>query len=248
MQPFFSIIIPTFNAAQTIAIALESVLQQTFQDYEVILVDGQSTDATLEVVKSYKSDRVTWISELDKGVYDAMNKGIQHAKGKWLYFLGSDDYLLSNAVLKKVQDRLQTVKNKVAYGNVLINGNTGWAINGQVYNGKFSFQKLLKSNICHQSIFYNTSFIKKHQLQYDLKYPISADWDFNIACRTRTKFTYMHIVIAVFNAGGISSETTPEKEPFLLERKIKYAHLYKKYKPSLLQRFFKKLERMKGKG
>jgi len=242
MPAFISIIIPTFNVSKTIVITLDSILEQTFGDFEIIIVDGNSQDTTIDIVNQYNDSRIKISSEPDKGVYDAMNKGIQQAKGEWLYFLGSDDYLFSNTVLEEVSRQLQITTNQVVYGNVLIQGNTGWATDGQVYAGEFSFQKLLKSNICHQSIFYNTSFIKKHKLQYDLKYPISADWDFNIACRTLTKFTYIPEIIAVFNAGGISSETTPEKEPFLLERKIKYAHLYKKYKPSLLQRFFKKLK------
>ena len=243
-MPLFSIIIPTYNSESSLKITLDSILEQTFGDFEIVILDGNSKDTTVLIAESYHDSRIKISSEPDKGVYDAMNKGIQQAKGEWLYFLGSDDYLFSNTVLEEVSRQLQTTTNQVVYGNVLIQGNTGWAIDGQVYAGEFSFQKLLKSNICHQSIFYNTSFIKKHQLQYDLKYPISADWDFNIACRILTKFTYLPIVIAVFNAGGVSSATTPEKEPFLLERKIKYAHLYKKYKPTLLQRFLKKLERL----
>jgi glycosyltransferase involved in cell wall biosynthesis len=217
---------------------------QTYTNFEIILMDGGSKDGTLAIAESYHDVRIKIYSEPDKGVYDAMNKGIQQAKGEWLYFLGSDDYLFSNIVLEEVWSQLQTTTNQVVHGNVLIKGNTGWAIDGQVYAGKFSFQKLLKSNICHQSIFYNTSFIKKNELQYDLKYPISADWDFNIACRTLTKFTYIPEIIAVFNAGGVSSETTSEKEPFLLERKIKYAHLYKKYKLTLLQRLWRKIKKM----
>jgi glycosyltransferase involved in cell wall biosynthesis len=243
-MPLFSIIIPTYNSESSLKITLDSILEQTFGDFEIVILDGNSKDTTVLIAESYHDSRIKISSEPDKGVYDAMNKGIQQAKGEWLYFLGSDDYLLSNTVLEEVCSQLQTTTNQVLHGNVLIKGNTGWAIDGQVYAGKFSFQKLLKSNICHQSIFYNTSFIKKHELQYDLKYPISADWDFNIACRERTKFTYLPLIIAVFNAGGVSSATTSEKEPFLLERKIKYAHLYKKYKPSLLQRFFKKLRRL----
>ena len=122
----------------------------------------------------------------------------------------------------------------------MIKGDTGWATDGQIYNGKYSFQKLLKSNICHQSMFYRRSFILQNQLQYDLKYPVSADWDFNIACRLLTKFNYVNDIVAVFNAGGISTGKS-RPEPFLEERKVKYAHLYKKYKPSLAQRVKNKI-------
>jgi glycosyltransferase involved in cell wall biosynthesis len=235
MTPFISIIIPVFNAEETILTAIKSIQQQTFQDFEIVLVDGFSNDNTIKIIEKLKDNRVKIHSERDKGTYDAMNKGINYAKGEWLYFIGGDDYLLNSDVLQTVSKKLKKTKNHVLYGNVLINGDTGWATDGQIYNGKYSFQKLLKSNICHQSMFYRRSFVLQNQLQYDLKYPVSADWDFNIACRLITKFTYARDIIAVFNAGGISTGRS-RPEPFLEERKIKYAHLYKKYKPSLIQR------------
>jgi glycosyltransferase involved in cell wall biosynthesis len=243
MTPFFSIIIPAFNAEETILTAFKSILGQTFPDFEIILVDGLSSDNTVKMVEELNDSRVKIFSEKDKGTYDAMNKGINYAKGEWLYFIGGDDYLLNSDVLQTVSQKLKKTKNHVLYGNVLINGDTGWATDGQIYNGKYSFQKLLKSNICHQSMFYRRSFILQNQLQYDLKYPVSADWDFNIACRLITKFTYVKDIVAVFNAGGISTGKS-RPEPFLEERKIKYAHLYKKYKPSLTQRVKNKITSM----
>jgi glycosyltransferase involved in cell wall biosynthesis len=240
MPPFISIIIPTFNAESTILKALESILLQTFKDFEILIIDGLSKDKTIEIVENLKDNRIKIYCDKDKGIYDAMNKGIQYAQGKWLYFIGSDDYLYNNEVLQTVESKLNSIKNNVLYGNVLIKGNTGWATDGQIHNGKYTFQKLLKSNICHQSIFYRTKFIQEHQILYDLKYPISADWDFNIACRLQTKFTFVNELIAVFNAGGMSTGKSI-LEPFLEERKVKYAHLYKKYKLSILQRFHKKI-------
>lgn len=235
MSPFFSIIIPSFNAENTILTALESILQQTFKNFEIRIVDGLSTDKTLEIIRGIDDNRIIVHSDKDKGIYDAMNKGIHYAQGEWLYFIGSDDYLYNKDVLQTLFQTLNKAKNHVLYGNVLIKGNTGWATDGQVYNGEYSFQKLLKSNICHQSMFYRRSFILKNQLEYDLKYPISSDWDFNIACRLLSKFTFINTIVAVFNAGGISSGKSIS-EPFLEERKVKYAHLYQKYKPNLIQR------------
>ena len=235
MTPFFSIIIPAFNAEETILIALKSILEQTFIDFEIVLVDGLSTDTTVKIVKELNDNRIKIFSEKDNGVYDAMNKGIHYAQGEWLYFIGSDDYLYNNDVLQTLSKTLNKAKNHVLYGNVLIKGYTGWASDGQVYNGEYSFQKLLKSNICHQSMFYRRSFILKNQLEYDLKYPISSDWDFNIACRLLSKFTFINTIVAVFNAGGISTGKSIT-EPFLEERKVKYAHLYEKYKPNIAQR------------
>jgi glycosyltransferase involved in cell wall biosynthesis len=239
MSPLFSIIVPTYNSGFCLSKAIESVLRQTYTNFEIVLADGGSNDDTVAVAKSYNDSRIKIYSEPDKGVYDAMNKGMSWATGEWMYFIGSDDYLYNDSVLKTIAQKLHKTKTHVLYGNVLVQGNTGWATDRQVYDGKFSFQKLLELNICHQSIFYRRSFILKHQLQYDLKYHVSADWDFNIACRLRTKFTYTDTIIAFFNSGGIS--TGDRSEPFLLERKVKYADLYKKYKPGLLQRFMDKV-------
>jgi glycosyltransferase involved in cell wall biosynthesis len=244
MGPFFSIILPTYNSELSLKTTLDSLLNQTYSNFEIVLMDGGSKDATITIAESYNDYRIKIHSDSDRGVYDAMNKGMGLAIGDWLYFIGSDDYLYTNTILSTLSKKLQNEKNDVLYGNVLIHGNTGWATDGQIYNGKFSFQKLLKSNICHQSMFYRRRFIVEHQLQYDLKYPISSDWDFNISCRALTNFTYVPHTVAVFNAGGVSSTTTAEKEPFLLERKIKYAHLYQKYKPTLMQRVWRKFKKL----
>ena len=123
----FSIIIPTFNSEDTLAIALESILKQVYQQFEVIIVDGLSTDATKEIVSQYqkKLPSMVFHSEADKGIYDAMNKGIDLAKGNWLFFMGSDDSFFDTTVLEKVVEAIQNSKPKVLYGNVKIHGDTG---------------------------------------------------------------------------------------------------------------------------
>ena len=240
MTPFFSIIIPTYNSEKTLAKTLDTILNQTFSDFEVLIVDGDSKDKTLLIASEFNNPKIKVFSEPDKGLYDAMNKGIALSKGEWLYFIGSDDYLYSDNVLLQIANKIKRTTRDVVYGNVLIKGDTGWAKDGQIYNGKFSFQKLLKSNICHQSMFYRKSFVEKNHLFYDLKYPVCADWDFNIRCRQLTDFAFTDTLVAVFNAGGISTGDQTF-EPFLEERKEKYSHLYKKYKPSLSQRVVRKV-------
>ncbi len=232
---------PVFNSELTILKSVESILKQSFKDFEIIIIDGLSSDNTIKIIEGLKDNRIKIYSEKDRGTYDAMNKGIKYAKGHWLYFMGSDDYLYDIYVFQTISKKLKKIKRHVLYGNVVIKGNTGWAIDGQIYNGEYSFQKLLKTNICHQSIFYRRSFILDNGLSYNLKYPISADWDFNISCRIYSKFSYVNYIVAVFSAGGISSGEC-KSEPFIEDRKIKYAHLYARYRPSLLQLLVKKLK------
>ena len=145
-DPKISIIIPTYNASKTLSVALESILEQSFNDYEILIIDGLSTDHTVELAKGYQDERIKIISEKDSGIYDAMNKGIRLAKGEWLYFLGSDDRLFDKDVLKKVSQWFGQDYD-VLYGNVV------FSISQRVYDGRFSAQKLIARNICHQAIF-----------------------------------------------------------------------------------------------
>ena len=247
MNPSFSIIIPTYNSESSLKETLDSVLEQSFTDLEIILMDGGSKDITIAIAESYNDSRIKIYSEPDKGVYDAMNKGILKANGEWLYFIGSDDYLHAADVLQKVYDQLQKIKNHVLYGNVIIKGDAGWAKDGQIYNGKYTLQRLLRGNICHQAIFYRRSFLIENNLIYNLNYPIVADWDFNIQCRLKTSFTYLAIIVAVFNAGGISTGAT-NSDPFLDEIHHKYGHLFRSsHYPLFMQPFKSLYKRIKNK-
>ncbi|WP_433901432.1 glycosyltransferase family 2 protein [Sphingobacterium puteale] len=204
---FFSIIIPTFNSANTILDCIKSVLDQTFDDFEILIQDGCSTDNTSEIVKNFSDDRVVFYSERDAGVYDAMNKAILRARGEWFYFLGSDDILCSNLVLKQVYDMLKLTDSNIVYGDVNIVGNNShYKLNDRgLYRGETSINELFDENICHQAIFYNsTIFFEDHRF-YDLKYPILADYMFNLSLAARQKFLYIPLTIANYNVGGISS-------------------------------------------
>lgn len=205
-NPFFSIIIPTKNVSTTIPVCLRSILTQTESSIEIIIIDGASTDDTLRIVNTLNDGRVYVFSLNQSGVYAAMNKGIEVASGQWLYFLGGDDFLVDKNVLKDMKSICQSKStDTVIYGNVLINGDTGWAKTGQIYDGLFNFEKLEQQNICHQAIFYRSSFIEKYSLRYNNDEKICADWSFNKACWKYQEFYFVDRVIAVFSAGGLST-------------------------------------------
>ena len=196
---------PTFNSCKTIKQALDSVLSQKFTDLEILIIDAASTDETIHIIREYsKNDsRVSSISEKDSGLYDAMNKGIDLAKGEWLFFLGSDDRLFRDDVLQDVCDSLE--KQNVVYGDVIIDGDTSWAKDGDRYDGEFDVKKLLRENICHQSIFYRSEFVRKEIGYFNLDYKLCSDWDFNLRCKAKTDFLYLNKIIAFFNGGGEST-------------------------------------------
>ena len=193
-----SIIIPTYNSASVLPKALDSIVGQTFGDWEVLIMDGVSTDDTLKVAQSYNDSRIRINSEPDKGIYDAMNKGIGKARGEWLYFLGSDDWLLNDNVLHDVfaQD---TDSYDVVYGEVEA---PHLASN---HSGEWTLQTIDR-NRCHQAILYRRQVIRRLG-GYNTKYKIWADYDLNLKWFFDRKVKKKHIptVIAHYAEGGYSS-------------------------------------------
>jgi len=205
-EKLFSIIIPTYNSAQTISFCLHSILEQTFNNYEILIIDGLSKDDTLAIVSSFQSDKIFISSQKDDGIYDAMNKGIRLAKGKWLYFLGSDDSLYNNNVLLKISHTInQHPETKFIYGDVY----TSTQQTERYTN--YHIGKLLEKNICHQAIFYHRSLFKKEL--YNLQYKVFSDWDFNLKQFRKENYpVYIDQLIAKFNLNGVSGNwiTHPE--------------------------------------
>lgn len=190
-----SVIIPTFNSAKTLKKALDSIICQTFTDWEVLIMDGVSTDNTLEIAKSYNDFRIRIYSEPDKGIYDAMNKGIKKANGEWLYFLGSDDWLLNNTVLYNVFS-FDIDQYDVVYGDVMSTHLT------KKHIGEWSLETI-NYNRCHQSIFYSKGLFEFLGL-YNIEYKYLADFDFNLKWFLNREIKKRHIPvnIAFFSDGG----------------------------------------------
>ena len=226
-MPYFSIVIPTFNCSSVLGRVLDSIVCQTFSDWEVLLMDGTSTDNTIEIAKSYKDNRIRVFSEPDKGVYDAMNKGIDKASGEWLYFLGSDDYLLNNNVLAEVSNRIPA-KCDVFYGDV-----EAPHLDPR-HKGEWNIQDL-EYNRCHQAIFYNKRVFRKLG-QYNLKYRVYADHDMNLKwfLNKKTISIYYPMLIAHYSDGGFSIQ---EKDNVFLDD---YPKLVLKYGWTKLNRSEKK--------
>lgn len=175
LSPKISIITPTLNSMLTIESCLSSVASQTYKNIEHLIIDGASSDGTLEIVKRYQSNfnHIRLVSESDKGIYDAMNKGIDLAKGDWLFFLGSDDTLYNKNIFSSLSEILSDPKLDIIYGNVI--GKTS----GRKYLGKFSKIKLIFANICHQAILTRKTVFEKFG-KFETKYKTSADWLFNM--------------------------------------------------------------------
>ena len=197
-----SIITVCLNAAQTIENTINSVISQSYPYIEYIIIDGQSTDGTKDIINKYRDRISVYISENDAGIYDAMNKGIAMATGDFIYFLGGDD-VLNGDIIKEVVPYLNSNVNSVHYGQVLLSPSH------KLFGGKFSKWRLIHKNITHQSIFYPAMVFETKR--FNTKYPIAADWDFNLFLMSRKiRFEYNGLIIAVFNVNGISSKGDKE--------------------------------------
>jgi glycosyltransferase involved in cell wall biosynthesis len=209
----FSIIIPTYNSTPTLTRCLDSIINQKNKNFEVWFIDGVSTDGTLDIIKKYQSvyPYINYISESDKGIYDAMNKGIALARGEYLYFLGSDDTLYNENIFAVVSTEIKKSQAKILYGNVLMIGNNeSGKYTELLHAGKFDLKRLFSHNICHQSIFYHHSVFKESG-NFNTKYAIYADYDLNLRCIANYEFLYLDKIIANFNLGGASTQITDQE-------------------------------------
>jgi glycosyltransferase involved in cell wall biosynthesis len=201
MNPLISIITVTYNAENHIEKSILSVLQQKKELYEYIIIDGNSNDSTLDIINKYKKEIDYVVSELDKGIYDAMNKGIRFAKGDWLYFLGSDDQLTEN-ILSTIFRFLET-NNAVVYGDVICDGK-------HKYTSKIGFRCLFENRLHHQSAFYNRNLF--YEFKYDDNFLVHADYELTLRIYLRKlKHKYISLNIANFSSGGASTQLSSDE-------------------------------------
>ncbi len=193
-----SVVLPTLNAAQWLPHCLASLAQQSFKNFEVLVVDGGSTDETPTWVDQFSASsklNVHWYQEPDLGVYSAMNWGYQHARGRWCYFLGADDVMHSPDVLGQMASVLIQSDADFVYGDVLMKSKR------KRYCGPVTLDTLLfHKNVSHQAIFYTKALLERMG-GYSTRYPVWADWDLNIRCfkTPGVKHQWVDQLVAVFD-------------------------------------------------
>lgn len=202
MLPIVSIITINYNNFNGLSKTFESIFNQTYKFFEYIVIDGGSSDGSKELIEKY-SDQITyWVSEPDKGVYNAMNKGVLKAKGEYLLFLNSGDTFYNNESLISALDYLHNI-DIIAF-DIHVYGKGYNQINTHPDELRFSF--LFEQTFAHQSVFIKRNLFDKVGL-YDEDLKIVSDWKFFIHALTYFKATYLavHIVLCSYNLDGISS-------------------------------------------
>lgn len=205
----FTVITATFNSEKTLQRTIDSILNQTVKDFEFVVVDGDSSDETVDIIRrnikkfSEANINFKWISEKDTGIYNAWNKGLKLASGNWVSFLGSDDWYLENAIETYQKGILGEVQNyDLVYSNVnLVNkdkilrqikGEWRWKI----------FKKYM--NIAHVGAFHNMLYFKKFG-DYNEDYKIAGDYELLLRAGIDLKALKIDFVSAHMTDGGISN-------------------------------------------
>lgn len=203
-----SIITICYNAETDIKKTIESVLNQNYKDIEYIIVDGKSTDSTMDIVEEYKANlnnliKFKVISESDNGIYDAMNKGVKLATGEIIYFLNAGDVLYTNTIINEVSTYFKKNLCDIFYGDIAFKYKDKTDIKR---NNKLTDFFFLKGDaICHQCIFAKREVFDKTG-NFNLKYKICADRDWLLKCfKLKFKISHKNIVIAEYDMYGFSS-------------------------------------------
>lgn len=215
-----SIITITLNAERYLEQTIASVVNQTYSNREYIIVDGGSTDGTLDIIKKYESEIDNWISEPDNGIADAMNKGIDLATGDYILFLHSDDYLVNSSVLERASEYLgdrfdifffQVLHDINGQNQVSSNRSLGWLTN-------FKMGSCHQGQLCSRKLFQRIG-------KFDTSFKIDMDYDLILrAYRAGASCNSVNMPLAVMRLIGISSRTDWKslRERFDEERRVHF--------------------------
>lgn len=208
-----SIITVVYNAVDTIENTIKSVINQSYENVEYIIIDGGSTDGTLSIIERYRKEIFYFISEPDCGIYDAMNKGIRHSTGDIIAFMNADDYYADD-ILKEVCELFNDTQADVVYGNVKVLYDNGYETIDKARDLEHINYEL---PMCHQSVFAKRDLFFKYGM-FNLKYKIAADYESILKWYNKgAKFVYIDKVIANYGVNGISSVEVERSEKEAME-------------------------------
>lgn len=235
-KPLFSVITVTYNAEQVVLPTLKSLSSQTCTDYEHLVIDGASTDRTLAVVKEFDSPRLRIICEPDKGLYDAMNKGMAAACGQYLIFLNAGDSFFDPQTLQALKQQIEEASSPdIIYGETALCDDAGNLIGMRRLKApeKLTWESFRNGMlVCHQA------FIAKREIAppYDLTYRFSADFDWCIRCMKQAQTIHnSHRVLIRYLSEGL---TTRNHKASLKERYRIMCRYYGRIPVSLLHLWF----------
>ncbi len=196
-KPKVTVVTVVLNDAKHLEQTILSVLNQTYKNIEYIIIDGGSTDGTVEIIKKYETQLAYWVSEKDKGIFYATNKGVDKATGEWINYLNSGDYFFNDTVFEKIFSQPHP-KADLLYGSFIgnFNGRAVECIAPATVNDR-SWKGM---PVCHTAVFARTSLMKK--FRFDTKFRVSADGEFMVRCAA-AHCVFERLDLVVFRVGTL---------------------------------------------
>ena len=239
----FTIITVTLNSEKTILKTIESIDNQVFKNFEYIIIDGGSNDETLNIIEKNLKKETLIISEKDRGIYDAMNKGIEHSNGEYIGFLNSDDWF-DNNTLEILNEFISLKKSDIIYGDAKFY-NRGKLM----FYAKAEIKNLSKDmSLLHSSFYVKRSLIKQYKFNDSML--ITSDYEQMIKLKKSYKFSYINESLSNVSMGGISSNLLLSSKEFYLIQ-YKYFGLFnsvinyiKKYHYHMIKILFFSIKRI----
>ena len=229
-----SIITTAYNSGATLKDTIESILKQTYTNYEYLLIDGKSNDNTIDIIKYYEpilGSKFKWISEKDNGIYDAMNKGISMATGEVIGILNSDDFFTSNDILETIANAFLNNDIDAIYGDVHFVNNKDLNKCIRYYSSKIFKPSLMRLGFmpAHPTFYLRSEKFKIIGL-YDTSYKIAADFEFLLRAFLihKIKFLYIHKDFVTMRIGGASTAGFASRKLIMKEhlKALKINHIY----------------------
>lgn len=225
--PLISIIVAVFNGAKTLQQCIDSVIMQSYPNRELIIIDGGSNDGTVDLLKANRKQISYWVSETDRGIYNAFNKGLAQAKGEWICFLGADDYFWDAQVLERMAEQLIKLPSsiRVAYGQVMIVNER----EEDLYLKGEQWQKVKKRFmqvmcIPHQGVMHRLSLFELRGL-FDESFRIAGDYELLLReLKTGEAMFIPDIIVTAMRQGGFSNAPSNSIEAMLELRRAQRMH------------------------
>ena len=218
--PKITVVTVVYNRVNTIEQAISSVVNQTYPNLEYIVIDGGSTDGTVDIIKKYEKRISYWVSEKDNGIYDAMNKGVRVATGEYVEFLNSDDCFYSEDILEKVAKELDAETDILSCRACVVDEET--LVERVIGDVSISEKKNYHGGmvISHQGMFTRRNLLIKYP--FDTKYKIKGDYKFFLSCflDEDVRFKFNSIPVVYFSNGGISGKVPSMMEEFEIDNEI----------------------------
>ena len=213
-EPLISVVIAVRNGAKTMQRCIDSVVNQSFPGKELIIIDGQSDDGTVEILRNNAAHVNFWLSERDSGICDAWNKGIDHSQGKWICFLGADDYFWQMDTLSKLAPNLDAMSPayRVVYGQVATISDRGdvtgiWGVPWPEAKKNF----FIEMSIPHQGVMHHRGLFEKHG-KFDQNFKIAGDYELLLReLEKADAFFVPELIVTGMQEGGLSSKPSLAK-------------------------------------